>query len=134
MVDDAKGMRRYPMAGVFCWEEERTVMNDWVVQYQNRVCQISRDNRVLPKTREKVTVRRLLDGTVQLVYKGQTLRYREREPGALVRGPEAEQAGPRVAAKLPYTPAPTHPWRHGRLSKRNHAMGEGTACADVGCG
>lgn len=113
------------LAEVFCFEEQRVVMNDWVVRYQNRVFQISRDNRVLPRAKEKVTVRRLVDGTVQLVHKGQTLRHREIEPDAVVRVAESQKAGPRPATvKAAYKPAPTHPWRHSRLSKRNQARGE----------
>ena len=110
---------------VFCWEEQRVVMNDWVVRYQNRLFQISKDNRVLPRAKEPVTVRRLLDETVQLVYRGQRLRYREIEWDTLVRSREAEKAGVRPAAvKAPHTPAPTHPWRQSSRSKRSRALGE----------
>ena len=112
------------LAEVFCVEEQRVVMNDWVVRYQNRVFQISKDNQVLPRAKEQVMVRRLLDGTVQLVHRGQTLRYREIEPDAVVRVVEPQEAGPRPMVKTPHKPAPTHPWRHSRWCKRSRAMQE----------
>jgi len=65
------------LAEVFCVEERRTVANDWVVQYHNRLLQISKDNRVLPRPREKVIVRALLDGSLQVVYAEQVLGHQE---------------------------------------------------------
>ena len=41
------------LAEVFCLEEERSVANDWVVRYHNRLLQLSRDNRVLPRNSDE---------------------------------------------------------------------------------
>ena len=113
------------LAEVFCFEEQRVVMNDWVVQYHHRVFQISKDNRVLPRRKDKVTIRRLLDGTVQLVYAGHLLRCQEVEPDAVLRVAEPQQAAPQpTTVKAAYKPASTHWWRHSRLSKRSQAMGD----------
>lgn len=97
------------LAEVFSLEEERSVANDWVVRYYNHLLQISRDNRVLPRPRDKVTVRRLLDGTVQIVYRGQVLRYEE-----IVAVPA--KAGPQSApVRAGNFPGPRHPWRQSKL-------------------
>ena len=41
---------------VFCFEDSRSVSNDWVVQYKNRLLQILRQSN-LPPARQRVTVR-----------------------------------------------------------------------------
>ena len=97
------------LAEVFSLEEERSVANDWVVRYHNRLLQINRDNRVLPRPRDKVTVRRLLDGTVQVVYCGQELRCEEIMAVPSKAGP---QSAPVRAGNIP---GPEHPWRQSKL-------------------
>jgi len=64
------------LADVFCFEEYRVVQNDWTVRYQNRHYQILRENKPLPKPKDKVLVRLRLDGTLHLVYRGKPLAYR----------------------------------------------------------
>ena len=54
------------LAAILCQEKSRTVSNDFTVRYESRWYQITRDNRSLPKHRFRVTVRTLLDGTVEL--------------------------------------------------------------------
>jgi hypothetical protein len=61
---------------VFCVEENRTVGNDWTIRYQNSCYQILKENKPLPKPRAKVLVRRRLDGTMHLLYRGKPLEYR----------------------------------------------------------
>lgn len=117
----AKGVK---LAEVFCLEEQRSVANDWVVRYHNRLLQISQDNRVLPRPKEKVTLRRLLDGMLQVVYDGQMLHYREILPEPAVQVTELHQALPQPApARAMNTPSPTHPWRQSKLFPRSHIIG-----------
>ena len=112
------------LAEVFCIEEERSVTNDWVLRYYNRYLQISRDNRVLPRQREKVTVRSLLDGSLQVVYGGQLLRHREIPADQVGKSTEPDKtvpgAAPQAAVK---TPAPTHPWYRSKLFPNGRAIG-----------
>ena len=112
------------LAEVFCVEDQRLVANDWVVRYHNRLLQISKDNRVLPKPKEKVTVRQLLNGTVQVVHAGQPLRYREIEADTVVKVPEPHKAMPQSATvRAVHKPDPTHPWRQTRPFRGNRASG-----------
>ena len=116
------------LAHVFCFEQERTVSNDWVVRYQNRALQIKKGNQMLPKPRTKIIVQHLLDGTLRLLYKGEALRYRElaaEERQTVKRNvpqPALVAAGMRAVTK----PAPDHPWRRpwpGRAKKPATATG-----------
>ena len=99
------------LATVFCFEENRTVMNDWCIRHENRFYQIHADNRPLPKPKDKVVVRTRLDGTLDLVYRDRPLAFTAL-PG--LPPPKAAPAQEPKAAKPPTAPTPPgadHPWR-----------------------
>jgi molybdenum-dependent DNA-binding transcriptional regulator ModE len=112
--------KRLNLAEVFCWEETRTVQNDWTVRYNNRFYQILKENRPRPKPKEKVVVRVLLDGTIQILYRDKKLNY---EPIAQPPPRRTQKVTPVVA--LPTgrqcKPAPEHPWRSFRYGRRRAA-------------
>lgn len=93
------------LAGIFCWEEKRGVQNDFTLRHNNRWYQITHDNRLLPKPKSRVTVRTLLDGTVELWFKTQRLAF---EP--IPRRQEKPAAAPKPPPRV-RRPAPDHPWR-----------------------
>ncbi len=101
------------LADVFCFEEYRVVQNDWTVRYQNRHYQILRENKPLPKPKDKVLVRLRLDGTLHLVYRGKPLAYRTITVKELrSRAAPKKAAVPKPTANRPATRKPTHsPWR-----------------------
>jgi transposase len=111
--------RRLPknldLRDVFCVEECRTVANDWTVRHDNRFFQIHKDNKWLPKPKQKVLVRTWLDGSVHLVFKNRKLKYEQlQEPPAKPGKPRPAKAAtcPRPKAK----PADNHPWRRRRVA------------------
>jgi hypothetical protein len=65
---------------IFSLEHTRTVANDWTVRYNNRTFQIHRKNRPLPHSKDKIIVRQLLNGTIQLVHQNHKLKYKELDP------------------------------------------------------
>ena len=84
--------------------------NDFTLRYENRWYQITRNNRSLPKPRFRVTVRTLLDGTVELGLGGRRLDCVEipiPKPAVVA---QSNTAKPRPRPK-PYKPGPHHPWR-----------------------
>lgn len=92
---------------VLCWEDERVVQNDWTVRWQNRWFQVQARHAGLALAGKRVTVRRLLDNTVQLVWRGQKLRYR-----ALPDRPAAQVVPVRIPeARVSRPPPPGHPWQ-----------------------
>jgi hypothetical protein len=91
---------------VLSWEEERVVQQDWTVSWQSRYLQIAKSHEGLCLAKKKVIVRELRDGTIQLVWKGQKLRWKEL-PQRPVR-----VAKPKVPREsMPVPPAGDHPWR-----------------------
>ena len=53
---------------VFCFEERRTLSNDWVVRYKNRFLQIVQQSN-LPPAKGNVQVQEHLEGSLHLVYR-----------------------------------------------------------------
>ena len=68
------------LRAVFCWEVQRTVARDWVVQNDCRRFQISREARPRPRPGSKVTVAQWLDGSVHLLIKGRQIPFQELPP------------------------------------------------------
>lgn len=105
------------LSEVFCFEDERTVQNDWCIRHHNRHYQIEKDNTPLPLPKSKVIVRTRLDGSRALIYKGRPLRYHElsRTERARCNQPIRPAPSPRsVPKKKPRPQGPTRtPWRHG---------------------
>lgn len=100
------------LAEVLCIEEERTVARDWTVRWQNRCFQILRKNTPLPLPSKKITIRQLRNASVQLLYKGRKLLWRE-IPNTTPLSPPQQQLRPHVKHKtrIKHKPAPNHPWR-----------------------
>ena len=62
---------------IFCLEYDRTVSKDYVVRFEKRLFQILKSSKVLPKPKEKVIVRVLLDGSLSIIWKGNKLLVKE---------------------------------------------------------
>ena len=115
---------------VFRLETTRTLSNDWVVRYDNRLLQVERDGRFYPPSRSTVLVCEYRDGHLEVWYRGQPLRWTE-ITGQL---PARVPAVPRPAAAVPrgvsrWRPPSQHPWRRDfrlepdRLSAGEHTPG-----------
>jgi hypothetical protein len=104
------------LADVFCFDEFRTVQNDWTIRHLNRHYQIEEENRPLPKPKDKVLVRTRLDGSVQLLFRDKPVRFHLLTAGELRRrlNTPAEQPAPAQPQRTPTQrpkPGPGHPWR-----------------------
>jgi hypothetical protein len=67
---------------IFCFEQVRSVAQDWVVRNQNRFYQLHRGKEPLPRAGSKVTVRVWLDDSVHILYRGRRIPYKEFDPQA----------------------------------------------------
>ena len=65
------------LRAIFCYEVQRSVARDWVVQNDCRRFQISRDARPRPRPGSKVTVAQWLDGSIHLLAKGKEIPFEE---------------------------------------------------------
>ncbi len=105
----ADGHRGVPRAldEVLSWEAARVVQRDWTVASEGRWYQLDRQHEALSLAGKKVIVRTLRDGRVQLVHRGQKLKWRALS-GRPARAPRPPV--PRAAVAVA-PPAADHPWR-----------------------
>lgn len=100
------------LATVFCFEETRTVMNDWCIRHENIFYQLHADNRLLPKPKDKVVVRTRLDGTREVLWREHCLAFTVLcEPPQRKARPVSPADAPAKAPATPVKPAADHPWR-----------------------
>ena len=102
--------RRLDLRDVFCIDATRRVSNDWCVRHENRHYQIAKLNAPLPKPGNTITVRRWLDGSLHLIYKGRPLAYTLLDaPPPRAKVPTKNRRAP--LHTTPQKPAADHPWR-----------------------
>ena len=104
------------LAAILCREKSRIVTNDFTLRHESRWYQIIRENRSLPKPRFRVTVRTLLDGTVELWLDGRRLAFKAIPTQKQGVTPTANPSKPRTRPAPPI-PGPNHPWRTRLLLK-----------------
>jgi transposase len=98
---------------VFRLEEDRTVSNDWVVRYQNRLFQLERQSGHAP-ARSTVRVCEDVAGAIAIRYRDRAVRWTEIVAGAAAPRPAMPVSTARPSP--PSTPpasrdARDHPWR-----------------------
>ena len=98
------------LAAILCREKSRIVTNDFTLRHESRWYQITRGNRSLPKPRFRVTVRTLLDGTVELWLDGRRLAFEAIPTPKQGVAATASLPNPRPRPAPP-KPGPNHPWR-----------------------
>ncbi len=111
-VDVHRGVPRN-LNEVLSWEEERVVQGDWTVACAGKRYQLDRQHEALSLVRRKVIVRTLRNGQVQLVYRGQRLKWRSLPAGAARKQPRVKLVGKAKAKVAPVKRARAagHPWR-----------------------
>jgi transposase len=99
---------------MFHLEETRTVSDDWIVRYHNRLLQLERQSGHAP-ARSTVTVCEWRDGRLAILYRGRLMQWHDWTP-------EAEAvplSSPETSARpvTSHRPAPQHPWRRQRVNQ-----------------
>jgi transposase len=69
---DALGLQE-----IFCFESVRILSNDFVIRYNNRLFQIAKDQKSLPRPKDKLIIREQLDRTICILWQNTTLGYQE---------------------------------------------------------
>jgi transposase len=95
----------------FRLEEARTVSNDWVVRYNNRLLQLERQSGQAP-ARSTVQVYEDAAGGIEIRYRDRPMRWTELVAGATPPRPVARAGLAPPPAARPARVAADHPWRH----------------------
>ncbi len=102
-----KGLR---LEDVFVFEDERTVQNDWTVVSDSRFFQITGPRALLPLRRQRIVVRRRLDGSRVLLHHGRALEFHE-IPQRPHHSPKPIIPASLKASRPSWVPAENHPWK-----------------------
>jgi transposase len=106
----------------FQLEETRVLSNDWVIRYDSRYFQVSRQSHQAP-ARSTVVVREAVTGAIEIRYRGRLMRWTEiatpepHGPAATVPARPPAASAPRARSR----PSPDHPWRRGYAEREQRA-------------
>lgn len=131
---DAHRQNTRKLQEVLSWELERVVQGDWTVACEGKRYQLDARHEALSLVRRKVIVRTQRNGRVQLVYRGQPLKWRGLPAGGVRKAPPAKPAKPKQP-KARRAPPARHPWRRdgvgagGAFWKRIKAQGRAVRLA-----
>jgi hypothetical protein len=97
---------------VFRLQEDRTVSNDWVVRYDNRFFQLTRQSGY-PPARSTVHVCEAANGHLEIRYRDRVMVWQEIATWPRGKMPPPTRAvSPASTPRRPHAPA-DHPWRQG---------------------
>jgi len=107
--------RVFRLEDVLCHQEPRAVGQDWCVTYDHRILQIEKKHQALALAGKRVDVLHRADGTLQLLYQGRPLIFKE------MAGRPVKIAAKKLplASRTPWRPGPDHYWnRHPAVSRQ----------------
>ncbi len=96
---------------VFVFDEQRTVQNDWTVAWDSRWFQITGPGSRMPRRRERIVVRRRLDGSRLLLRQGKPLEFHELPGRPRRRAPQPPESRMQPKPRPTWVPPADHPWR-----------------------
>jgi transposase len=68
-------MKGQKLDDIFCWEYTRTVYNDWVIRFNNQLFQIEKTTALKIKPKQKITLKKHLNGEITLWNQGKKIAY-----------------------------------------------------------
>jgi hypothetical protein len=87
---------------ILCVKTERSLRNDFTVAHNKKLYQIEDTVRAA-----KVVVQERIDGSMRMIYRDQSLRFKE-----IIERPVREEKAPvMMRRRKPMRPSPNHPWR-----------------------
>lgn len=95
---------------IFRLETERVLANDWIVRHHNHFYQVERQSQVHAPAQSRVMVCEWEDGTVEIHYRGQKLKWHETQERP-VKSQTAEQKWRKQVLPAATRPDAEHPWR-----------------------
>jgi hypothetical protein len=104
-----KGVR---LERILCTKAERFLRNDFTVAYNGKLYQVEERTRA-----KKVVVEERLDGSMAIVHKDRSLRFKE-----ITRRPERQEKPKPLTLRRVYIPPPDHPLKRYRMVPFRHNL------------
>lgn len=105
-ADMHRSLRGYDLSRIFCVREQRTVRNDFTIQYERRLFQLAPRQPTILRPGDAVTVSEGLDGTITVGIRTVDLQFHEIAERSIRSAPEKV-----LRPRLPWKPPADHPWR-----------------------
>jgi hypothetical protein len=100
---------------ILCIKTERTVRNDFTVAHNKKLYQVEDRTNA-----SKVTIQDQIDGSMRMIYRDQSLRFKE-----IIERPVREEKAPvMMRRRKPVRPSPNHPWRNFKFGSHKHERGK----------
>ena len=100
---------------ILCIKTERTVRNDFTVAHNKKLYQVEDRTKA-----SKVTIQDQIDGSMRMIYRDQSLRFKE-----IIERPVREEKAPvMMRRRKPVRPSPNHPWRNFKFGSHKHERGK----------
>lgn len=110
-IDYHRSAENVDLAGIFCIEQERILSINWTLSFENRLYQLASSSRNYSPAKRKVVVRRYLDGSLHMLYRGEEIGFEEFDPGVATKTKPPRRERSLAARGKPPLPSPDHPWR-----------------------
>jgi len=107
-----RSLQGYDLPFLLSVREERTVANDFTVQYQTRLFQLEPKQPTILRPRDRVTVHAGLDGALRMTIRKTVLRFHE-----IVERPRKSEPLREREPRVLWIPSASHPWR--RTARRD---------------
>lgn len=110
-LDYHRSASGYDLSEIFSIEHERTLSINWTLSFENRLYQLASSSRNYSPSKRKVVVRRYLDGSLHMFYRGEEIGFEEFDPGVATKTKRKRRKKSLAASGKPPLPSPNHPWR-----------------------
>lgn len=96
----------YDLDSIFSIKEKRVVQNDFIVKYENHLFQLHKQQKITVKPKDSIEIRISPEGIFSLFLRNVKLVFTE-----IHKRPQKQPQERIITDKIPYKPAPNHPWR-----------------------
>lgn len=99
------------LSEIFSIEHERTLSTNWTLSFENRLYQLASWSANYSPAKRKVLVRRYLDGSLHMFYRGEEIGFEEFDPGVARKTKTQRRERSLAASGKPPLPSPDDPWK-----------------------
>jgi len=111
------------LAHILTWQEARTISKNLTIQFEKIVYQIQTERSTYAMRNATVTVCMDAKQNVTLLYNGKSLPYnvfhKQPKQSEVVMAKDLNKTINTKSAPVPHKPAPDHPWRRFKISKKS---------------
>lgn len=86
---------------ILCIEHERTLSVNWTLSFESQLYQLARSSPYYSPAKRKLVIRRCLDASLDMFYRGEEIGFEEFDPGAAAKTKTPRRRRRSLAARAP---------------------------------